>query len=104
MSTSDRRERQNRREHDRSSRALHRPVVATKVGGVKSRGDLAEVLCASREVCGGQSTACFETIIQSTAMVTVNDGSPVSYTHLTLPTSGLVEIPVVAVYLKKKKT
>ena len=30
--------------------------------------------------------------------------APVSYTHLTLPTSDLVEISVVAVSLKKKKT
>ena len=33
----------------------------------------------------------------------VNDFGPVSYTHLTLPTSDLVEISVVAVSFKKKK-
>ena len=31
------------------------------------------------------------------------DRKPVSYTHLTLPTSDLVKISVVAVSLKKKK-
>ena len=69
---------------------------------VRSRG-LGDVY--KRQGRGGAGRSGHQLHLQSADLARRPRGAaPVSYTHLTLPTSDLVEISVVAVSLKKKRT